>query len=376
MNTEDPNSETHASGFIAPTSRAVQPEQAAEAFPGLPEGAPLADALIADTKPVKDNGRKSTTPFQESLQRFRRDKRAMGSLIVILIIIAIALFGPFIYQHIGGPYKGSFSTQTIGPEVYHTFDHQELDRTDELPSAQYWLGTDGLGRDIFARLMQGMLVSIVLALAVEVVDIVLGVAVGVLAGYYGGIIDQLLARLADLLFAFPGLLFVILISGILGPWAQQNLSSIPIVGANGDARLLLVSMALAFTAWPLMARYVRGQTLQLREQQFVEAAKTTGSTDLTILWRHIVPNLFSIVMVASTLNISSTIIGEAGISYLGLGVVPPGSSLGLMIADSSDSLMVYPWELLVPSLTLVIIVLAFSFIGDGLRDAFDPHSKD
>jgi peptide/nickel transport system permease protein len=149
-----------------------------------------------------------------------------------------------------------------------------------------------------------------------------------------------------------------------------------VIGANGDARLLLVSMALAFTAWPLMARYVRGQTLQLREQQFVEAARTTGSSDLTILWRHIVPNLFSIVMVASTLDISNTIIGEAGISYLGLGVVPPGSSLGLMIADASASLMVYPWELLVPSVTLVIIVLAFSFIGDGLRDAFDPHSKD
>lgn len=376
MNTQDPNSETHASGFIIPSSPAVQPEQALGYIPGPPTGDPIPEAVIADTKPIKDTSKKPTTPFQESLQRFRRDKRAMGSLIIIIAIVVIAVIGPFIYQHIGGPYKGPFSTQTIGPEVYHTFDHQELDRTDELPSAQYWLGTDGLGRDIFARLMQGMLVSIVLALAVEVVDVVLGIAVGVLAGYYGGIIDQLLARLADLLFAFPGLLFVILISGILGPWALANLSSIPVVGANGDARLLLVSMALAFTAWPLMARYVRGQTLQLREQQFIEAAKTTGSSDLTILWRHIVPNLFSIVMVASTLDISNTIIGEAGISYLGLGVVPPGSSLGLMIADSSDSLMVYPWELLVPSLTLVIIVLAFSFIGDGLRDAFDPHSKD
>jgi oligopeptide transport system permease protein len=376
MNTQDPNSETHASGFITPSSPAVEPEQEIGYLPGSPEGEPLAEAAIADTKPIKADGRKSATPFQESLQRFRRDKRAMGSLIVIIAIILIAIFGPFIYQHIGGPYKGPFSTQTIGPEVYHTFDHQELDRTDELPSAQYWLGTDGLGRDIFARLMQGMLVSIVLALAVEIVNIALGITVGVLAGYYGGIIDQLLARLADLLFAFPGLLFVILISGILGTWALNNLSSIPVIGANGDARLLLVSMALAFTAWPLMARYVRGQTLQLREQQFVEAARTTGSSDLTILWRHIVPNLFSIVMVASTLDISNTIIGEAGISYLGLGVVPPGSSLGLMIADASDSLMVYPWELLVPSVTLVIIVLAFSFIGDGLRDAFDPHSKD
>jgi ABC-type dipeptide/oligopeptide/nickel transport system permease subunit len=376
MNTHNQNPETNASGFIAPSTNAVRPEQGAGVFPGQPQAGQAPDPLIDQTLPLKKDGKKAATPFQESLRRFRRDKRAMGALVVIVLIVLIALFGPFIYQHIGGPYKGPFSTKAIGPAVYHTFDHQELDRTDELPSAQYWLGTDGLGRDIFARLMQGMLVSIVLAVAVEIVDILLGITVGVLAGYYGGIIDQLLARLADLLFAFPGLLFVILIAGILGQWAQQNLSSIPIVGANGDARLLLVSMALAFTAWPLMARYVRGQTLQLREQQFVEAAKTSGSSNTTIIVRHIVPNLFSIVMVASTLNISNTIIGEAGISYLGLGVVPPGSSLGLMIANASDALAVYPWELLVPSLTLVIIVLAFSFIGDGLRDAFDPHSKD
>jgi oligopeptide transport system permease protein len=198
----------------------------------------------------------------------------------------------------------------------------------------------------------------------------------VLAGYYGGWIDQVLARFTDIMFAFPGLLFLILVSGILGTWADRTLGKIPVIGANGNARLMLVAVALAFTIWPLMARYVRGQTLQLKEQQFVEAARTSGTSDLRIIARHIVPNLFSIVVIASTLNISNTIIAEAGISYLGLGVRPPGSSIGLMISDAAGSLSIHPWEVIVPLVTVILIVLAFSFLGDGIRDAFDPRSKD
>ena len=165
-------------------------------------------------------------------------------------------------------------------------------------------------------------------------------------------------------------------SGIWGEWADTALSNIPIIGANGNARLLVVSLALAFVAWPLMARYVRGQTLQLKEQQFIEAARTAGTSDFRIMMRHIIPNLFSIVIVASTLNIVGTIIGEAGISLLGLGVQPPGASIGLMIADAQPLVDSHPWEILVPTAVLSIFVLAFSFLGDGLRDAFDPRSKD
>ncbi len=134
-----------------------------------------------------------------------------------------------------------------------------------------------MGRDQLARLMQGMLISLTVALLVEVVDIGLGVTVGVLAGFYGGWIDQLLARFTDIMFAFPGLLFAILLTGIFGQEVDTSLAGIPIIGPNGNARLALVSLALAFTAWPLMARYVRGQTLQLKEQQFVEAARTSGT---------------------------------------------------------------------------------------------------
>ncbi|MGH2481875.1 MAG: ABC transporter permease, partial [Ktedonobacteraceae bacterium] len=286
------------------------------------------------------------------------------------------LIGPTIYQHIGGSYTSKVNGIVYQPSDYHNYYHEELNRFNEGPGAQYWLGTDDLGRDILARLMQGILISLFVALAVEIVDIGLGVLMGVLAGYYGGWIDQLLARFTDLMFAFPGLLFVILLSGIFGSAADQWFAHIPIIGAQGNARLILVSLALAVVVWPLMARFVRGQTLQLKEQQFIEAARTSGTKNSRIMMRHIVPNLFSIVVVASTLNIANTVVGEAGISLLGLGVQAPGSSIGLMIADATNYVSVYPWEVMVPSIVLALFVLAFSFLGDGLRDAFDPRSKD
>jgi oligopeptide transport system permease protein len=374
MDTRDQNSDL--------ASPAMSPDTTVR--PPLPDTLDMVDdtALITTTGdriPPLDQKKaeKSPTPFQEALKRLRRDTRAMISLTIIVLFIVVPIFGPFIYQHIGTPYQSALNG-TIGPELYHNPFHQELENTDLGPTAQYWLGTDGVGRDLLARLMQGMLISIVVAVLVEIVDIVLGVLIGVLAGYYGGWIDQLLARFTDVMFAFPGLLFAILLSGIFGQYAENNafLNKIPIIGTNGDARLVIVSVALAFTAWPLMARYVRGQTLQIKEQQFIEAARTAGTSDARILLRHIVPNLFSIVIVASTLNISNTIIGEAGLSLLNLGVQEPGSSLGVMISDATQSLAIHPWEILLPSLVLTIIVLAFSFFGDGLRDALDPRSRD
>ncbi|GCE05835.1 ABC transporter permease [Dictyobacter aurantiacus] len=344
----------------------------------LIEEAPALAPEVVDGQPVKkpDKEQKSPTPFQESLRRLRRDKRAMFCLGVIILYVLIAIVGTPIYKLAGPSYKSNMTNTVIPASVYRDFTHQEADRKHEGPSAQYWLGTDSIGRDLFSRLMQGMLISIAVAVVVELLDIILGVAVGVLAGYYGGWIDFFLARFTDVIFAFPGLLFIILLVGILGTKANDMLGNIPVIGANGNARLLFVSVGLALTVWPLMARYVRGQTLQLKEQQFIEAARTSGATDFTIIMRHLIPNLFSIVIIASTLNIANTIISEAGISLLGLGVQPPGSSIGLMISDATDFLQNHPWEALLPSFVLVIIVLAFSFLGDGLRDAFDPRSKD
>ncbi|GER88052.1 peptide ABC transporter permease [Dictyobacter vulcani] len=348
--------------------------------PALVEEDPLAEvATIPDELPPeaqKEERKKHPSPFRESMQQFRRDKRAMISLGFVIFLIVLALIGPPIYHHIGGTYPSDLQGK-IGPDIYHSYDHQELTKVNQGPSAQYWLGTDALGEDMLARLMQGLLISLTVAFMVEVVDVGLGVSIGVLAGYYGGWVDLLLARFTDLIFAFPGLLFAILLTGIFGQSANDYFAKLPLVGgflSNGNASLVIVSLALAFVSWPMMARYVRGLTLQIREQQFIEAAHTAGTPDLRIMFRHIVPNLFNIVIVTSTMSIAGTIIGEAGLSLLGLGVTHPGSSLGLMIADGMSLLELYPWDTIFPTLVLAGIVLSISFIGDGLRDAFDPRS--
>ncbi|HTI13252.1 MAG TPA: ABC transporter permease [Dictyobacter sp.] len=319
---------------------------------------------------------KSLTPFQESMKRLRRDKRAMVSAFLLLFFVLIAIVGPPIYMHIGGTVTTPEGIK-MSPAIYHSPFRNNLDYEDLAPNGMFWLGTDAVGHDLLARLMQSLLISLIAAVLVEIIDISFGITVGVLAGFYGGWIDQILARFTDIMFAFPSFLFLMLLAAIFGPWADTHLNNIPILGQNGNARLLLISLAVALTSWPAMARYVRGQTLQIKESQYIEAARTSGTNDFKILTRHIVPNLFSIVIVASTLNISNTIINEAGISMLGLGVKAPGSSLGLMISDSLGSIETpHSWEVLLPCIVLAIIVLAFSFLGDGLRDAFDPRSKD
>ncbi|HLG76155.1 MAG TPA: ABC transporter permease, partial [Ktedonobacteraceae bacterium] len=329
MDTSDKQSGSFAASETLLSPDALEPEKQPEHF-----------RPRANTTPSK-----SLSPLQESWWHFRRNMRAMISVWILVFLAVLAIGGPPVYKHIGAIYPSDLSGP-IGPSIYHSYDHQELSHQNEGPSAQYWLGTDGLGRDLLARLMQGVLISLLVASIVEVIDIGLGLTIGVLAGYYGGWVDALLARFTDLVLAFPGLLFVILLTGVFGPGADDYFSNLPVVGplfANGNAPLVLVSLALALLVWPLMARYVRGQTLQLKQQQFIEAARVAGTSDRQIIFRHIIPNLFSIVFIASTLNVANVIIGEASLSLLGLGVRPPGSSLGLMIADGTNTLELHPW---------------------------------
>ncbi|GCE49569.1 peptide/nickel transport system permease protein [Thermosporothrix hazakensis] len=354
MDTKDTLSSPDESARPALPEDVEQPEQHAEAVP---------------------EPKKSPTPMQESLRRFRRDTRSMICLAIMILFLLIPLIGPPIYRNIGPVMTTSTGTQ-IHPQEYRDPYHQELDNQDQGPSAYYWLGTDSIGRDLLARLMQGLLISFAVAIVVEIVTDVLGLIVGTLAGYFGGWMDQILARFTDIMFAFPGLLFAILLTGIFGSSADTFFDKVPLVGGNGYARLILVSCALSLVSWPLVARLVRGQTLQIKEQPFIEAARASGASSSKTIIHHIIPNLFSLILVQISLSIGGTIIGEAGLSFLGLGVQPPGSSIGLMINDAANLVDTYPWEVLFPSIVLTIIVLCLSFIGDGMRDAFDPRSKD
>jgi ABC-type dipeptide/oligopeptide/nickel transport system permease subunit len=382
-NSTAPQDEAHASPYLIAASSLTPAAQALEqevmdapAFPGEPGAdASAPPETLSPAELLKDK-KKHPGPTRAAMQHFRHDTRAMISVGFMIFLVLLALVGPLIYQHIGNIYQSDLQGK-IGPEVYHRYDHQELSQVNEGPSAQYWLGTDALGEDLLARLMQGLLISITVAFLVEIVDVGLGMTIGVMAGYYGGWIDTFLARFTDLIFAFPGLLFAILLTGIFGASASYYFASWPLIGGflnNGNASLVIVSIALAAVSWPLMARYVRGQTLQIKNEQFIEAARTTGTSDYTIMRKHIIPNLINIVIVTSSMNIANTIIGEATLSLLGLGVVHPGSSLGLMIADGIDLLDIYPWDTIFPTIVLTLIVLAISFIGDGLRDAFDPRA--
>ena len=368
--TEDPQSRLGMTGARDPLEvQADLPSGGAAGLePGLltPGGAlaipeTTAEGRIVDERPI--------SPTQAALRRLFRDRRAMASLAIIILMILISFIGPLIYQHIGPTLMGGAAgTTPISPELYHQYTHEELIYTDHAAMSAYPLGTDSLGRDILARLMAGVQVSIIVALVVECFDVGLGLLIGTLAGFYGGFIDTFLARFTDLMFAFPQLLFAILAAGTIGPAFQDRF------GFTG--RLVLVSLALGVTIWPQMARYVRAQTLQLKEQQFIEAARTVGSSNRQLMVRHIVPNLFNIVLTAATLDVVGVIVGEAVISLLGLGVQPPGSSLGLMISDGAVTISYAPWEVLWPTAVLALLVLCFSFVGDGISDALNPRRKD
>ncbi len=275
-------------------------------------------------------------------RRFGRNALAVTGLLVMIGLVLAALFGPGLVP--------------IDPAK---IDYAAI---NALPSATHRLGTDNLGRDTLARLVSGLRVSLLIAFYVELLDLLLGVPLGLASGYLGGKTDFVITRIADVLFAFPGLLLAILVAAIFGGPVTDRF--------GGMGRLVLVAGALSLVSWPLMARLVRSQTLAVREQDYVMAAESLGAGRGRILGRHIVPQLIGLVVTTATLNVSGVIINEAVLSLLGLGIQPPDSSLGKMISDAIPYLESNPLQVLIPSATLMAIVLAISFLGDGLRDAF------
>ncbi len=255
----------------------------------------------------------------------------------------------------------------VGPHVIAT-DPNKIDylAINALPSRQHPLGTDNLGRDTLARLVAGLRVSLLVAAYAELIDVLLGAPLGLAAGYLGRKVDFTISRIADVLFAFPGLLLAILVTAIFGPAVTERF--------GGLGRLALVAGALSLVSWPLMARLVRSQTLSIREQDYVLAAHALGANRLHILWRHVVPQLTGLVVTTVTLNIAGVVINEAVLSLLGLGIQPPNASIGKMIAEAMPYLEANPLQVAIPSATLMMIVLAASFLGDGLRDAFSGES--
>ncbi len=293
--------------------------------------------------------------------RLRRDRVAMICLVVLVAYYAIGIFGPVV--------AGMFN---ISPYTAHP---DLISNTGGAPyggmggiSAGHPLGLEwGTGRDIAAQLLFGLRISLVISTTATIITVFIGVLIGIIAGYAGGLTDTLLGRLMDLILAFPFLLIILALSGVL----TQRLTQLGVPEGNAS-RILYLILVMSVFGWPYLARIVRGQVLSLREREFVEAAISLGAGRRRILFSEILPNLWAPILVYATLTLPSYIGLEAALSFLGVGVLQPDTTFGAMLANSVTYVNVVPLYLFIPGTLLVILVVSFNLFGDSLRDALDP----
>jgi ABC-type dipeptide/oligopeptide/nickel transport system permease subunit len=291
------------------------------------QAGPLADATLAPAmRPGVRRGR--------ALRALRRDRTTVSAGLILILVVAGSLLLPGIL-----PYR---------------YDQQSLDRTFEGPTARHWLGTDQYGRDLLTRLAHGGRISLVVAVVTVLAEILLGGLVGGVAGYAGGVPDEWLMRLTDMMLAFPALLLALLLAAMLGPGTMT------------------VIAALTLAGWPAMARTVRGEILSLKEREFVVAARAEGASAGRVLLRHLLLNTVHLIVVRATLDSGPIILTEATLSFLGLGVQRPTPSWGVLIADSFQYLQSAPALAVIPCVTLSVTILALNFVGEGAAEAMDP----
>jgi len=296
--------------------------------------------------------RERTGLWWDAWGRLRKNKLALVGLVGVVILMFAAIFGPMLAPY---PYQDQ-DLQAIANNGF---------RPLPIGSPGHILGTDQLGRDMLSRLLDGARISMSVALVVQFVVLFIGLPIGAAAGWFAGRVDTFLMRFTDVIYAFPDLLFLILLS--------VTLRDTPL-GQAYDG-LLLVFVAIGLTSWVTVARLVRGQMLSLKETEFVEAAKAIGVSDRSIISRHLLPNGSGPVIVAITLGIPGAILAEATLAYIGIGVQPPRASWGSLIADGQKYIRSDPHLVLLPAICIAVALVSFTFLGDGLRDALDPKLK-
>jgi oligopeptide transport system permease protein len=281
---------------------------------------------------------KGRSLWDDASRRLFRNWAAVTGMVVLALLVLVALVGP----------------------AFVPFGYDQINKNDVWApplTGGHLLGTDSLGRDLLARLLMGLRVSLAIGLVATVVSLLIGIAWGAVAGYLGGAVDEAMMRFVDVLYSLPFIFFVILLMVTFG------------------SNIILIFIAIGAVEWLTMSRIVRGQTLTLKHKEFVEAARAAGLTQGAIIARHIVPNLLGPVVVYVTLTIPAVILAESFLSFLGLGVQPPMASLGTLIAGGAQDMELAPWLLIFPSITMVVTLMSFNFIGDGLRDAIDPKDR-
>jgi ABC-type dipeptide/oligopeptide/nickel transport system permease subunit len=315
--------------------------------------------LAAPTRQTKRRVRNQSRGFWgEAWIRLRFNKAAMAGLIIIMVLIALAILAPLLtpYDYADG----------------------NLMQATQGPSRDHILGTDELGRDIFTRLLYGARVSLTVAIAAQVVIVIIGVPIGLITGYVGGWLDMAVMRVIDAIYALPNLLIAILIVSML----RSNISATAKTSGNWLTSadrvtdgLIGIFIVMCLTHWLTVARLVRAQVLSIKERDHIEAARTLGASDSRIVRIHIMPHVLAPVIIAIAFGVPGAIMLEASLSFLGIGVNPPTPSWGLMISGGITNMRSHPHMLISPALTLGVTLLAFTFLGDGLRDAMDPHMK-
>jgi peptide/nickel transport system permease protein len=298
---------------------------------------------------------------QIAWQRLKRDKVALGGAAVIVLLVLVAIFAPLITAAVGyDPLE--FHQEQVDPDL------QISPKFFGGISPQFLFGVEPVnGRDIFSRIVYGARISLLIAFFATLLAVVVGVLAGVVAGYFGGWVDTLISRIMDIFLAFPILLFALALVGIIPQRA---------FGLQGDTlRLVLIVSIIGLSSWPYIGRIIRGQTLSLREREFVDAARSLGARSPRILFSELLPNLVAPILVYSTLLIPTNILFEAALSFLGVGIPPPAPSWGGMLSDATHWFQIAPNFMVFPGLAIFVTVLAFNLFGDGLRDALDPRTR-
>jgi peptide/nickel transport system permease protein len=278
------------------------------------------------------------SPWKDSFKQLRKNRFAMVGLFIILFFIILGLVAPLLT-----PY---------------TYEEQSLVNRLSPPSSEHWLGTDDLGRDIFTRIAYGARVSLQVGFFAVSGALIFGTLLGIIAGYFGRWIDMIISRIFDILLAFPSILLAIAIVAILGPSLENALVAIAIINI------------------PIFGRLVRSRVISLREEEYIMAARAQGMKNGRVILHHILPNSIAPIIVQSTLGFGTAILEAAALGFLGLGAQPPTPEWGQMLASSREFIQLAPWTLIVPGISIMLVVLGFNLIGDGLRDALDPKMKN
>jgi len=297
------------------------------------------------------------SPLELFWRRLRHDRVAMVALGFIVLLVLIAIFAPLVVKLLGERQPNSQGTKYL-----------DSFGTPSGPSSENIFGVDPLGRSVFSRVLYGARVSLEVALVATAISVTIGVTVGLIAGYFRGWVDTILSRVIDVLLAFPILLFAI---GLASACSLGN----GCLGGLIEPGKWLVMLVIAFVNWTYIARIIRGQVLSLREKEFVDASRGLGAGNLRILFRELLPNLVAPIIVYSTLIIPQNVLFEAALSFLGVGVQPPDASWGQMISDATESFDTAWWFMLFPGSALLLTVLAFNLLGDGLQDALNPRAS-